>query len=148
MMYWDALTYLPDDILCKGDRAAMAVGLETRSPFLDHRIAELAWRLPRRMKIRGTEGKWALRQVLYQHVPRRLIERPKSGFAIPLAEWLRGPLKSWALDLLDESRLLREGYLRPEPIRTAWAQHQSGKYDWTAKLWAVLMFQAWLDEAN
>lgn len=145
MMYRDATTYLPDDILCKVDRAAMAVGLETRTPFLDHRVAELAWRLPMHMKIRGHEGKWALRQVLYRHVPRTLIERPKAGFAIPVGQWLRGPLRGWAEDLLDEGRLRREGLLQPAPIREAWRQHLSGRYDWTPRLWAVLMFQAWVE---
>jgi asparagine synthase (glutamine-hydrolysing) len=145
MMYWDALTYLPDDILCKVDRASMAIGLETRIPFLDHRVAALAWRMPLSLKIRGNEGKWALRQILYQHVPRELIERPKAGFGIPIGQWLRGPLREWAEALLDERRLLREGYLSPAPIRATWAQHLSGRYDWTPRLWSVLMFQAWLE---
>ncbi|MGB4912787.1 MAG: asparagine synthase (glutamine-hydrolyzing) [Candidatus Dechloromonas phosphoritropha] len=147
MMYQDSRTYLPDDILCKVDRAAMAVSLETRMPFLDHRVAELAWQLPLSMKIRGNEGKWALRQILYKYVPRGLIERPKAGFAIPVGQWLRGPLRDWAEALLDENRLTREGYLNPEPIREKWREHLSGRHDWTPKLWSVLMFQAWL-EAN
>lgn len=145
MMYCDAKTYLPDDILCKVDRAAMANGLEIRVPFLDHRVVELAWRLPMHMKIRGGVGKWALRQALYQHVPRELIERPKAGFAIPVGQWLRGPLRGWAEELLDERRLRHEGYFEPSPIRTTWQQHLSGRYDWTPRLWAVLMFQAWLE---
>lgn len=146
MMYRDSMTYLPDDILCKVDRAAMAVSLETRVPFLDHRVAEVAWRMPLSMKIRGNEGKWALRQVLYKYVPRELIERPKAGFGIPVGEWLRGPLREWAEGLLDEGRLRAEGFLDPVPIRQRWDQHLRGTHDYTHSLWAVLMFQAWLEE--
>lgn len=145
MMLQDMLMYLPDDILVKTDRAAMNVSLETRVPLLDHRVVAMAWRLPLHMKIRNGQGKWALRQVLYRYVPKHLIERPKTGFAMPVAEWLRGPLHSWAEKLLDEKRLREEGFLNPEPVRTVWQQHLSGRHDWTARLWSVLMFQAWLE---
>jgi asparagine synthase (glutamine-hydrolysing) len=148
MMYRDSMTYLSDDILCKVDRAAMATSLETRVPFLDHRVAELAWRLPLNMKIRNGQGKWALRQVLYKYVPKNLIERPKAGFAIPIGQWLRGPLKDWAEALLDEKRLEVEGYFYSKPIRDKWVQHLSGRYDHTASLWAVLMFQSWLESTS
>jgi asparagine synthase (glutamine-hydrolysing) len=148
MMFRDSITYLPDDILCKVDRAAMATSLETRVPLLDHRVAEFAWRLPISMKIRNGVGKWGLRQILYRHVPRELVERPKSGFAIPIGEWLRGPLRSWAEELLDEERLRAEGYLDAELIRNTWAQHLSGRHDWTPKLWSILMFQSWLEATS
>ena len=148
MMYRDSMTYLSDDILCKLDRAAMATSLETRAPFLDHRVAELAWQLPLNMKIRDGQGKWAMRQVLYKYVPKELIDRPKVGFAIPVGQWLRGPLKDWAEALLDEKRLEVEGYFYPKPIRDKWLQHLTGRYDHTQSLWAVLMFQSWLESTH
>lgn len=146
MMYLDAMTYLPDDILVKVDRAAMGVGLETRAPFLDRRVVDLSWRMPTALKIHGGVGKEPLRQLLDQWVPRELVERPKQGFSIPLADWLRGPLKKWAEGLLDEDRLRREGFLNPGPIRRMWQEHIEGRRNWQQPLWCALMFQSWLDE--
>jgi asparagine synthase (glutamine-hydrolysing) len=147
MIALDLLGYLPDDILVKVDRAAMAVSLETRVPFLDHHVVEFAWRLPLDLKIRRGETKWILRQLLYRHVPKALIERPKMGFGVPIGDLLRGPLRDWAEALLDEQRLRSEGYFRPEPIRRMWQTHLSGAMDEQYRLWGVLMFQSWL-EAN
>ena len=147
-MYLDTVGYLPDDILVKLDRATMAVSLEGRVPLLDHRVAEFAWKLPLSMRIRQRQGKWILRQVLYRYVPREMVDRPKSGFGIPLATWLRGPLRDWAETLLEESRLRQDGYFNPAPTVKMWREHLSGKINWEYHLWDVLMFQAWLDESR
>ena len=145
MMYMDSMTYLPDDILVKVDRAAMFNSLETRVPFLDHRIIDLAWSLPLSMKIRGGQSKWILRKVLYKYVPKELIERPKMGFGIPVGEWLHGPLKDWVEGLLDGARLKKEGFFDPTFVRSIWQEHLSGRRNRVAFLWTVLMFQSWLE---
>jgi asparagine synthase (glutamine-hydrolysing) len=146
MMALDMLGYLPDDVLVKVDRAAMAVSLETRVPYLDPRVIDFAWRTPFEFKVRDGVTKWILRQVLHRHVPRELIDRPKMGFGVPLNRWLRGPLREWAEALLDEARLDQEGYFHPEPIRRMWRAHLSGRVDEQHRLWAVLMFQTWLEQ--
>ena len=148
MMALDLLTYLPDDILVKVDRAAMASSLETRVPLLDHKLIEYVWKIPHSFKLRNGDGKWILKQVLNKYVPKNLTERPKMGFAIPLHSWLRGPLRDWAENLLNEKRLIQEGYFNPELIREKWDQHISNKKNWQHDLWNVLMFQAWKDVNN
>ena len=144
MMYLDSISYLPDDIMAKVDRASMSVSLETRAPFLDRRVVEFAWQLPRSMKIRDGVSKWLLRKVLDKHVPRHLIERPKMGFGVPIGEWMRGPLRAWAEELLDEKAMRQDGLFSVEPIRAKWAEHVSGRRNWEHYLWNVITFQAWI----
>ncbi len=145
MLLWDVTGYLPDDILTKVDRAAMSTSLETRVPFLDRSVFDLAWRLPMSVKLRSGTTKWILRQVLYRHVPATLVDRPKMGFGVPIGAWLRGPLRPWAEELLDPRRLAAQGLLDPVPVRTAWNQHLSGRRDLGYELWDVLVLQAWMD---
>ncbi len=145
MMAMDAQTYMVDDVLTKVDRAAMFNSLETRVPFLDHRVVELAWNFPLHMKIRDGQGKWLLRQVLYKYVPKELIDRPKKGFSIPLASWLRGPLRDWAESLIDEKKLKKQNFFNHKIIQKNWLEHVNGSADHSTRLWSVLMFQAWLE---
>lgn len=146
MMYLDAMSYLPDDVLTKVDRASMHAGIEIRAPFLDPKVVEFAWQLPSSMKMRGSEGKWLLRKILQQHLPAKLIDRPKMGFGVPLADWLRGPLRPWAEELLCESSLQQQNFFSPKLISDRWREHLSGKRNWQHSLWVVLMLQAWLRE--
>jgi asparagine synthase (glutamine-hydrolysing) len=143
MMLTDQATYLPDDLLAKVDRASMAVSLEARVPILDHRVVEFGWRLPLHMKLRDGETKWALRQVAYRHVPRSLLDRPKMGFSVPIADWLRGPLREWGEDLLFSGSLEQQVTLRLAPIRKAWDRLQTGRASSPLGLWAVLILQSW-----
>jgi asparagine synthase (glutamine-hydrolysing) len=152
MMANDMLHYLPGDILTKVDRASMSVGLESRMPFLDYRVVEFAWAIPGELKIRKTKDgiitKWALREILYKYVPRHLIERPKAGFGVPIGVWLRGPLREWAENLLDQNEIERQGYFHSAPIRRLWREHLSGRFNRQHQLWVILMFQQWLSEQN
>jgi asparagine synthase (glutamine-hydrolysing) len=145
MIYQDMQTYLPDDIITKVDRASMAVSLEARAPFLSHKLIEFALQIPSQFKVRGSLGKWILRETLYRYVPKKLLERPKQGFGIPIDEWLRGPLKDWAESLLNESRLNQEGYFNTKLVRTAWEDFSHGRIGREQHLWCILMFQSWLD---
>jgi len=142
--YLDMVTYLPDDMLTKVDRASMAVSLEARVPLLDDRMVEFAWRVPPDLKVRNGQGKWPVRQVLYQYVPKGLVERPEMGFGVPIGAWLRGPLRDWAADLLDEPTLKRQGLFRPSIVQQKWSEHLSGSHNWEGTLWNMLMCKAWL----
>jgi asparagine synthase (glutamine-hydrolysing) len=147
MMLQDMAQYLPGDILAKVDRAAMFHSLETRAPFLNHRVVEWAMSLPLGLKIRNGTGKYSLRTLLHRYIPAEMVERPKMGFALPLNSWLRGPLRAWAEEMLAPDRLEAAGLFKPDPIRRKWKEHLSGLRDWTPQLWAILMFEAWRRES-
>jgi asparagine synthase (glutamine-hydrolysing) len=145
MMYEDSVSYLPDDILVKVDRASMAVSLESRVPMLDHRVVEFAWRLPLHLKVRQGEGKWLLKKVLRRHIPGRLVDREKMGFGVPVGEWLRGPLRDWAEDLLSAQRLRQQGFFDESTVRARWVQYLKGGRMSSDGIWQLLMFQSWMD---
>ena len=145
MQILDTLSYLPDDILVKVDRAAMYHSLETRVPLLDHRVFEFVWNIHPRYKQSDGQSKWLMKQLLYRYVPQHLVERPKKGFSVPLGQWLRGPMKVWAADLLSQERLQQQGLFDARMVQTIWQQHQQGAGDWSGHLWGILMMQAWLD---
>jgi asparagine synthase (glutamine-hydrolysing) len=147
MQCLDSLTYLPDDILVKVDRASMAVGLEARVPLLDHRVFEFAWRLPLSLKMHQGQGKWVLRRLLDRYVPPALVNRPKMGFGVPVGQWLRGPLRDWAESLIDPARLRSGGLLKTEEVSRMWSQHCSGTHDLSQQMWSILMLQSWLDSS-
>ena len=146
LSFADAVTYLVDDLLVKLDRASMAASLEARTPFLNHDLVEFAWSLSSGFKVQGDIGKCVLRNVLYKYVPRQLIDRPKQGFEPPLADWLRGPLRDWAEDLLRPEKLSLDAWLDPRPVHAIWNEHLKGHRNWHFELWNVLMFQAWRSE--
>jgi asparagine synthase (glutamine-hydrolysing) len=146
MMHFDTCEYLPEDVLVKVDRAAMAVSLETRVPMLDVEVARAAWRVPSSVLLKDGRGKWVLRELLQRHIPQHLVERPKKGFAVPIAQWLRGELRPWASELIDAYRLRQEGYLDASMIQRRWRQHVHGQTNWTSQLWNALTFQAWLED--
>ena len=145
MMYLDLVTFLPDDVLAKVDRATMSVSLESRAPLLDHTVAEFAWRVPFHMKVRRGRGKWLLRQVLHRYIPEELVDRPKMGFGVPIENWLVGPLREWAGDLLSPSRVRRDGLFRPEAVSRLWERQQSGASRREHVLWSLLMLHGWMD---
>jgi len=145
MMYLDLITYLPDDILAKVDRASMGASLESRAPFLDHKVVELAWKIPLEMKIRNGQGKWILRKLLYNYVPKELLDRPKTGFGVPIEKWLKTSLRGWAESLIGESQLLSDGFFNPNIVRKMWDEHLNGTRNRQHVMWNILMFQSWLE---